>query len=139
MGKSKIEYCDYVYNPIVGCTGAGCQAKCWAWQVVKRMYLSGLEWVRPALNDDLTGWSGKPAENWDIAYPATNKVVFFGSMFDIGGMWWDLPTATQRRIAQHIYGIELLARAVLLLTKHPQNYEAIAQLLYGESTKAQAV
>ena len=59
MGKSNIPWCDYVWNPIAGCTkvSAGCK-KCWAERMAFRLKRRGVAEYQDVV-DDAGGWTGQ--------------------------------------------------------------------------------
>jgi len=73
VNRTKIEWCDWTWNPIVGCSpaSAGC-ANCYAAAISKRF---GLPWGRPVFKPERLGEPGR------VKKPGR---VFVCSMSDIG-------------------------------------------------------
>lgn len=103
MNKTKIEWCDYTWNPVVGCSpvSAGC-ANCYAAAISRRF---GLPWGKPVFRPERLG---EPAK---VQAPGR---VFVCSMSDLGG-------ATG--VAQSAIGKAMNAGAhhqFIVLTKRPE-------------------
>ena len=106
MNRTGIEWCDWTWNPIVGCSAVstGCQ-NCYAEAISKRFHLP---WGSPVLMEDR------------LAEPAMVKKpgrVFVCSMSDLGHegasfFWQDRVFEAMRAAPWHQY---------LILTKRPEN------------------
>jgi protein gp37 len=106
MNRTKIEWCDWTWNPIVGCSPAssGC-ANCYAEAIARRF---GMPWDRPAFMKDRLG------EPQRVKKPGR---VFVCSMSDIGHekvcpLWRAEIRRAMAAAPWHTY---------ILLTKRPEN------------------
>ncbi len=105
MNKTKIEWCDYTWNPVVGCK-TGCYY-CYAERMNKRF-----KWIK--------NWE-KPEFFLERLYDPLDKKgvkIFVGSMCDLFGGWVSSNWIQQIidvcwRATQHEY---------MFLTKHPSRY-----------------
>ena len=113
MNKTKIEWCDYTWNPIVGCSpiSVGCE-NCYAEKIAKRF---GMPWGAPVFYPE------RLDEPQRVKKPSR---VFVCSMSDIGhhqvrGEWITQILAACEKAPQHAY---------IFMTKRPGNlgfYETI--------------
>ena len=106
MNRTKIEWCDWSWNPIVGCSpaSAGC-ANCYAEAIARRF---GMPWGIPAFKPDRLG------EPQRVKKPGR---VFVCSMSDIGHekvcpLWRAEIRQAMAAAPRHTY---------ILLTKRPEN------------------
>lgn len=107
MNKTKIEWCDYTWNPIVGCSqiSEGCK-NCYAEAMCKRF---GWRWGRAVYHPE------RLDEPYRVKRPG---IVFVASMSDLGHksvtdkMRWEISSAMERA-PQHQY---------IVLTKRPGDW-----------------
>jgi len=114
MNRTKIEYLDYTWNPITGCSGDGCavRKRCWALAMAKR----------------LRGRYGYPKENpfeptfhedkldapLKVKKPSLVGLCFMGDFFDK-----QVQPSWQTQVYDMVY--EAYWHKFLTLTKQPQN------------------
>ena len=110
MNRTKIEWCDWTWNPLTGCSGcsSGC-ANCYAAAISRRF---GMPWGRPVFHPD------RILEPMQVKKPGR---VFVCSMSDFGHPWVD-PEWRKEILAamddapRHTY---------IILTKRPENLHGI--------------
>lgn len=116
MNKSKIEWCDYSWNPITGCTRL-CRDEtgkiyCYAYHIAKRF---GESHGYPKGNPFRPHFHGKRIlEPMEVHNPVKIFTCSMGDMFDPKAkqIWRDLIFRVMVETPQHIYQV---------LTKQPQN------------------
>jgi len=112
MSKSKIDYIDYSWNPMLGCKH-NCTKKtigfdCYA-EVMNRRFKMIPDWREPQFFHDRILKTGLPRKP---------SIIFVGSMTDIMGNWWsreqiNAVLSVIRSRKEHIF---------MLLTKNPKRY-----------------
>ena len=109
MNKTKIEWCDYTWNPITGCT-AGCPY-CYARKIAVRF----AGHFRPTFHPDRLGGLS------DVKRPKRIFVGSMGDMFDplVKNKWRVAAFQEMGRVKWHTY---------FILTKQPQNISDIGIL-----------
>lgn len=117
MGETKIEWCDFTFNPWVGCTKVSpacdhCYAEGWA----KRTGQSAL-WAGERRRTSEANWRGPIKWNRDAERDGVRKRVFCASLADV----FDNQVPTEWR--DDLWGLIEQTRSLdwLLLTKRPQN------------------
>jgi len=114
MNRTKIEYLDFTWNPVVGCSGIGCAVRehCWARAMAKRQkhrcelcytFEPHIHWER--LDEPLSRKK-----------PARIGVVFMGEFWDR-----EVPEWVRSRIFMTIE--KTLWHTFVILTKQPQNID----------------
>jgi protein gp37 len=110
VNKTRIEFCDYTWNPVVGCRH-GCEY-CYARGIFQRFHRHrlGFEWTDPHLLPERLG------EPHRVQRPS---LVFVGSMTDLFGDWapkeWiEAVLAVVREANRHTFAF---------LTKNPARYQ----------------
>lgn len=110
MNKTKIEWCDYTWNPVVGCKNA-C-SYCYAHAMNKRFKWID-KWHEPQFFPDRIGElmnsKIKPSK------------IFVGSMCDLFGNW--IPNEWLKQILQAVY--DCPNHEFMFLTKNPKRYKNI--------------
>lgn len=111
MNKTGIEYLDFTWNPIHGCT-RGCPY-CWARKMAKRLAAMGVEGYDPADPFKPTVHYDRLKEPGFPSKPARVGVGFMGDLFDpaIPDHWIEVVIETCRAAQQHTF---------LFLTKNPE-------------------
>lgn len=130
MNRTGIEWCDYTWNPIVGCSPASegcrnCYAKVMARRLAKNPKMPELAWraYADALAQDGTKWAIPPClsllydrldEPMKVKKPAR---IFVCSMSDfyhenVCGLWRSMIWETIEKCPQHTF---------MILTKRPQH------------------
>lgn len=109
MNKTKIEWCDYTWNPIVGCR-RGCDY-CYARKIAQRFNMIP-DWNSPVFFKERMGDPHK------IKKPS---IIFVGSMCDLIA---DVSNQDERAIVKDIIDVvaENPMHRFMFLTKKPQNY-----------------
>lgn len=114
MNKTRIEYLDYTWNPLVGCSGIGCAvgANCWARHQAKRAkHRCDLCYsFVPHVHRDRFG------QPLHVKKPSRIGVCFMGDFFDRA---FDL--SVQASI--YLRMMEAPSHRFLILTKQPQNID----------------
>jgi protein gp37 len=146
MGKSNISYLDWVWNPITGCSGKGCQAHCYARESVRTFSAIHAEKI-----EGFGGtWDYKPDFSKVIFHPdrlneplrrkkrTVYGVGFFGDFFDSQvELGWQVKTyEVIRKCPQHEF---------IILTKQSANMvdrleggDAIPNVWHGTTVTTQA-
>lgn len=129
MNKSKIEWCDYTWNPVTGCWGPGGTAEkpnrcfyCYAQKIAYRFW----ERFRPpvdhpelwALMDSFAPffWKYRLSEPKKVKKPSR---IFVGSTSDIFGEW--VPDLIIHRILNRVLACPW--HTFIFLTKNPARYQ----------------
>jgi len=114
MNKTKIEYLDYTWNPIVGCSGLGCAVRknCWAMGQAKRKK-----------HDCDACYSFVPHVHWErLEQPLTLKkpsrigVAFMGEFYDK-----EISESVRASIMMRIE--KASQHTFVIFTKQPQNID----------------
>lgn len=117
MNKTKIEYLDYTWSPLVGCSGIGCAVakKCYAYYQAKR-----------SLHRCESCYSFIPHVHWErfdqplhVKKPSRIGVCFMGDFFDK-----QFPLNVQASVYMRI--LQASQHKFLILTKQPQNIDWVA-------------
>jgi len=114
MNKTKIEYLDYTWNPLVGCYGVECAVRehCWARAMAKRQRhrcLSCYQFI-PHLHKE------RVLEPADRLKPSRIGVCFMGDLFD------DMAPELAQTLIFKAMGLACW-HTFVCLTKQPQNIE----------------
>lgn len=129
MSKTNIEWCDWSFNPVIGCTkvSAAC-AFCYAEEYANR-YEPLVTWGKPGQKSVLrrtvpSNWRKPIAWNNAAAKAGTRRRVFCASLADVFDNNWEEQTRAD------LWNLIGATRHLdwLLLTKRPQN---IARMLPG--------
>lgn len=110
MGKTKIDWCDWVFNPVWGCLQNPPCPYCYARKIARRF---GKTEDEKAFKPH---WKEK---NFQRAMPKKPSMIFVNSMSDIAfweGIWMTWVLEKIRQYPQHTF---------LFLTKKPQCYIAL--------------
>lgn len=128
MGKTKIEWTDYTFNPWWGCTrvSPGCD-HCYAETWAKRCGLTvwGKDAERRFFGDKY--WNEPLKWDWDAQVAGVRRRVFCGSMCDVMEDRPELVLGNADLHACRARLFDLIERTAnldwLLLTKRPQNFQ----------------
>ena len=110
MNKTKIEWCDYTWNPVVGCKH-GC-SYCYAEAMNKRFkYID--DWQNPVFYPE------RLKEPYQLK---KSSIIFVGSMTDLFGYWIDMDwiykvIKVAEQCPQHMF---------MFLTKNPVGYNGFS-------------
>jgi len=124
MNRTKIDWCDYTWNPVWGCL-TGCEY-CYARKLAKRfwkqMYIKELRFQQKIANEPLRKNLAefKPVflqSNFNKKFPGKPSKIFVNSMSDI--RWWK--KHWMKRVLEKIK--EYPQHTFLFLTKFPAVYE----------------
>jgi len=107
MNKTKIEWCDYSWNPITGCKH-GCWY-CYAKKLTQRFPRNFPNGFEP------TFWPERLKEPWDLRKPSK---IFVCSISDLYGSW--LPQAWRDQVHEAITECSI-PHTFIELTKAPEN------------------
>lgn len=114
MNRTKIEWCDYSWNPITGCSQQGCSVgkDCYAYKMAQR--LRGRFGYPKDYPFRVTFHPERLNEPCKIKKPSKIFVCSMGEMYDCQSKygWLGLIFATMKRCPQHIF---------LSLTKQPDS------------------
>ena len=114
MNRTKIEYLDYTWNPIVGCSGLGCavRMKCWAARQAKRKK-----------RECSACYSFVPHVHWErleqplaVKKPSRIGVCFMGEFYD-----QEIPENVRASIAMRME--KASQHTYVIFTKQPQNID----------------
>jgi len=117
MNKTKIEWCDYTWNPVTGCLH-GCPY-CYARRIARRFGkpedLSGCE-ARLEANFTPTFYPGRIEEPKKVKRPSRIFTVSMGDLFGgwVPAQWINTVLQTVRECPQHTF---------IFLSKNPARYE----------------
>jgi protein gp37 len=131
MNRTKIEWCDYTWNPVTGCWGPGGTGRtpkrcwyCYAEKMVWRFYRHHIEKVDPVLSPAVN-----PFEPWfhseRLDQPSKIKKpsrIFVCSMGDLFGDW--VPEEWIKAVLNRTQRADYSHHTYIFLTKNPRRYAA---------------
>ena len=129
MAKTKIDWCDWVYNPVWGCTGS-C-TYCYARKMAKRF---GIVVNGKRYKDFEPRWIER---NFNRPFPRKSCRIFVNSMSDLAD--WE-PKWFNRVVGRILHHPEHL---FLFLSKHPwsidlEGFKAVKNMMLGYSATCQS-